>query len=807
MSLTRRAFIMLASCAAGLGASLGKIWPQAGLPDGPTGADKSKSEAGRDGSGAPGDRWLEMDLYWFSIGQMNQDIDRFWERYAPLFEGMQGWRGLILNAGATISCVMEWSGNPGQRITLPSSRAQRRWVTETGQLTGTTAERMSEWKARFAQTALAPQQGYDEWTYGDLKRLTGKLRQEGERRGIAGFRIGLTNSANDDFYGVVAPWAQKHPEVFATPVPPKAREQPASRYFDPYAKFHADLEPTAAYPGGIAEGALAYEVYAAQWGKLSSAVGFDALMLRDLFGMPVGYKRGGPYGRLEPSSKAIEEWTESVCALVKAIKIANPDALVMMYSNGASAVGDWRANGLDLESLAGEGYLDIFVDQTWAGSWNEVGIRANSFWNQPTLGWTYQLCFVLLHAAILAKSKVRHYSLVETFDAWEDWDVIHTAPDLLRWAIWAYLHAAVKTPSGLRMPSGCYISWANQGKRLLETEDVSFLSKHLGEALRNSAETDEVFGPTLVYSREAMKWQADHATAGREIKEWIDEQAGSVIKWPIPLLSVTRSEWLGKVTTDLPIVQCPSHMSDDARAAVLALIRSGRPVAIFASPDGGIGAEIERLVGIESAETVDREPRSYEARIADGASTLVKNLPEEFATYTILSRTVASGELRVLYRIGANPVLMLKGGDKNVLVWDPPEVTFRDGVSLRENMGGSGAPYALTAGALNFLLSKTEGIHARDIDFEQTMNVGAWRMKDGRVLVLAANLEEGLRDDADHRRHATLLVPKKWGVHGWRNLWKESAAKADDDSIEVVLELAESMLLGSSSDQRLRTAG
>ena len=61
----------------------------------------------------------------------------------------------------------------------------------------------------------------------------------------------------------------------------------------------------------------------------------------------------------------------------------------MMYSNAASAYSDWRSNGFDLEGIAREGFLDVWVDQTWAGAWNEVGVRYDSFWNNPTLGWTY----------------------------------------------------------------------------------------------------------------------------------------------------------------------------------------------------------------------------------------------------------------------------------------------------------------------------------------------------------------------------------------------------------------------------------
>ena len=255
-----------------------------------------------------------------------------------------------------------------------------------------------------------------------------------------------------------------------------------------------------------------HQAYALQWGSFSKALDLDAVMLRDSFGMPLPYDRWGPLGPLAPSPEAIRAATAAVAALVRETKQANPKALVMMYSNAASAVADWRVNCMDLESIAKEGYLDIWVDQTWAGAWNEVGLRQESFWNRPPLGWTYQLGAMLLHAAVLAKTKVRHYPLVETFDAWESWDVIHTAPERLRWGIWAYSHAAVKTPNGLKLPAGSYISWANQGKRLLDADDVRFLASNANAAIADARNMTEVLGPTLVYSREAMQWQADHAT-------------------------------------------------------------------------------------------------------------------------------------------------------------------------------------------------------------------------------------------------------------------------------------------------------
>ncbi len=82
---------------------------------------------------------------------------------------------------------------------------------------------------------------------------------------------------------------------------------------------------------------------------------------------------------------------------------------------------------------------------------------------------------MLSHSAMLADTKVHHYFLTETFDAWETWDMIHNARERLRWGVWAYSHAAVKMPNGLKMPHGSYISWCNRGKHLLPEEDVKYL--------------------------------------------------------------------------------------------------------------------------------------------------------------------------------------------------------------------------------------------------------------------------------------------------------------------------------------------
>lgn len=745
----------------------------------------------------PGDRWLEIDLYWFEQKDIAGSVKTFWDRFQPLYAGVQGYRGVILNVGWTVSCVMEWSGDLGQTISLPRGSGQQHWVDERGPLRGTTEQRKKEAQARFAKPQLVPHHGYDPWTYGDLKKLAAALHDEAAKRGTTGFKVGMLNYAWTHAYGEEPAWVQRHREAFTAWQERPTGESSFTPYFDPSAKFHADGTKLGGLPHGIPEGMPVHKAYAAQWGSLSKTVGLEALMLRDSFGMPVPYQRRGPWGPVAPSPEVIRKATAGAAALVRDAKTANPRALVMMYSNAASAVADWRANGLDLESVAKEGYLDIFVDQTWAGAWNEVGLRETDFWNNPLLGWTYQLGYILLHATILADTKVRHYPLIETFDAWEDWDVIHTAPERLRWGIWAYSHAAVKTPRGLKFPAGSYISWANQGKRLLSEEDVRFLGDNLNATIADARETREVFGPTLVYARESMQWQAAHATPHSDVKEWIDEQAASVMKWPVPVLSVTRVEWLPEVKSDLFILQTPSHLAPQHAAYIAKLMTEGHPMAIFGALSGGVDPELARLGGLNTAEgSGEGHATAHVAKLADVSQKFAQHIPETFRTYFRLGKNRAAVDATVVYTVEGNPVLTLNTSrGKRIVMWDPPGVMFKGNTPLLDLWGGSAAPYALVAGALNSLLATSKGLHAGEIDLDQTMSITAWRATDGTIRILAGNLEEGLRDDADMTRHSVIVIPASWKATKWADVWSGQDFETESGRLRINLDQAHSVLL------------
>ena len=695
----------------------------------------------------PDDRWLEIDLYWFNKNTLTESAADFWARFAPLFQGVEGQKGVILNVGWLMDYILEWNGDLNTLLSLPAHMTSEKYTDYTP-LVGTTEQCMKAWKKRFA-SCESSHVTYEKWTYGDLKKLVECLRTEAARHGLPRMRVGTLVLGSANIYGgKSSQWRRKHPQVFSF--------DGRGRQFNVEAILDADATHYGAFPDGIVAGTPIYDFFAGQWGDLSRNLKLDALVLRDcMVGWGI-YQRVGPYGRNAPRNpELVERHSRANANLVKAVKLANPNAWIMGYSNGASAVADWRVNCVDLESIAKEGYLDAFIDQTWSGAWNEVGQRKETFWNSPALGWTFQLGNVLLHGAVLADSKVRHYTLAETFDAWEPWDVIHGARERLRWGIWAYLHAGVKTPSGLKFPTGTYISWANQGKQLLTAADVEFLATNINDAAEDARQTKEIFGPTLVYNRSAMEWQSRHAP-NLSIKEWIDEQAGLVAKFSVPILSVTRLEYLPSVKSDLFVLQTPVHLAPKEKEAVLDLIHSGEPVAIWGSPAGGVDPEISRLITSKSTSARQNVAEAIGKR---GDSDLSDGIPAEFPLWQQWSENQAGPEAEIIYTVAGSPSLVRnRSHDMSVLVWDPCEFGGKRG-SLGQ-MLGSVYPYSLVARELNQMLRDAHRLSVKTPEVIRPLALQAWSLKDGSFRLLVGDTEEGIDDSAETNREVVLMLPE-----------------------------------------------
>lgn len=708
--------------------------------------------------GVDADRWMEIDLSWFDRGDPLASVRTFWERFTPLVRDVDGWKGVVVNAGWLVDHVLAWQGDLDARVPFPEGLVKDRFFSDTSPLLGSTVERKQQWRRRFEERSEHDTDTYPAWTYREVATVASLLRSVAQREfGVQDVLVGtFVIGWNSIYQCEYSEWSQKHPEAFF-------KGPWVDQLLNVPALLEADVGPYAAYPDGFPEATPLTQVFGKQWGALARDLGLDAIVLRDsMVGQGI-YDRVGPWGPTAPGDPAqVQRWSEATADLVRQTKSAAPDTLVIGYSNAASAVADWRVNCVDLERIAHEGFLDAWIDQTWAGAWNEVGQREDMFWNIPLQGWTNQLGFVLLRAACLVGTKVRHYVLTETFDAWESWDIIHTAAQRLRWGIWAYLHAFVLTPAGPVAPRGTYVSWLNQGRRLLTEEDVDFLATHLDSATTHARDTVAVSGPTAVYSRSTMEWMTANAPE-QTIKEYIDEQIGFLAKFGVPVTSSTRMEFVGQVQSDLLVFQTPHHLPDEQLAAVLSALDSAGPAAVFGSPAGGYHPRVADRLGLVSDEAFPTELRTtavsgapLHAAPNEGGEV---DGPLQFSIRHLWSKNRAAPDADVIYTVDGSPALVRRG---HLLAWDPCDVLHR----LVEYTGrwdwskrdideptpvlmGSPQPYGLTARELNRLLAAAGKPNVQTASPTDTLTVAVWTSSDGTHTALLAELEEGFRSTTD----------------------------------------------------------
>ena len=713
----------------------------------------------------PADRWLELDLYWFEKDNIQQSAEEFMDRYYPMFENVEGWKGVILNTGWLLDAVVGWNGDLNQKIVLPVGMKRPPFYSDKGTLTGTTPERKKQSLLRFDRSSKIITVEYEDWTYGDVKELCSTLRKYANKKyGIKDLKVGTFVIGWDEAYsGNKSEFSKRQPQLFV-----KGPFDPEVGVIDVRNSLIKDNTKYGAYPKGVEDGLPFTAFFANQWGSLSEAVGYDAIVLRDAMIGVATYNRYGPYGKTASSDTAKNNsMSRSTAELVRLSKQANPDALIIGYSYAGSAVGEWRVNCVDIESIAKEGYLDAYIDQSWSGAWNEAGERhyVDNFWSYPKLGWTYHLNYILLHAAMLAETNTRHYFLTDIMDAWESWDIIHTAPDRVKWGIWAYSHAAVKTPTGIKVPAGGYISWCNQGKRLMSKEDVAFLSGEYDKAQVDAKNIKEVYGPTLVYNREGMQWMMDNAP-DKNIKEWVDAQAGSFMKWSLSVMSATRIEYVPEVKSDMFVFQTPVHMSKKNTRIVLDAIETGKPVVITGSIVGGIDREILEKVGVHAGNGW-AEDITYIGDLDGKAGGIYDDIPNTFPLYHLSNGDFSvDDEVKVIYKVFWSPALMYNNSNnKNVLLWDVPEhsniVDLTWGISTDRVMG-SIYPWLLGTRVMQQMLKENGSPYATNMIPLKPVSALFWQTNDGVFKLLAGEVEEGICHQSNRATSVQWNIPETW---------------------------------------------
>ena len=638
------------------------------------------------------DRYVEIDLDWFDPGDRS-GVERFVERTAPLWSGSRRERGVVVNPGFLVDIITEFGGDVDQELPLRSAR-------------------YPGWSGR---------------TYRDLAVLSESLRQCAQEAGIDGLRVGILVAGvgrvvtGSDLYDLESDWCDRHPELYPFDLSPLPGPD-----LDPRVPLAADDHRYAAFPAGLSDGTSFAEVLAGQWAAVSAACSLDVIHLRDGFWGPMLYTRRGPFGvTAGPDPAENQSWTEAVSDLFRAVKAARPDATVMAYTSGIGATAEWRSGCVDTEAVLAGGGVDILIDETWGGAWQD-------WWDDWWKGWTYQHTNLLSHGVAVRRcgQPVRHYKLIETWDGWEPFDTVHDVPEKLRWAMWAWSHAAVLTDTGLEVPDGTYVSWMNDRHlNLLDEDAVRFVASELDLAERDANRMTRVGGPLLVFDHDGVD-HVHRTTPNDVVGEHLEDAAALLLKWGVPILGATTPEWLSSIdTSDGVITQL---------GAVDALM------SLAVGSAAAVGAETLRRAGAEP--TGDRRHRAYRRESFSDRSAAKPGwvfLPAD-------ARVVPSEGAVVLSEADEWPTVTSLG---DRAWWCPPDLSDPSNPLLPRSQYGSVGSAVVVAHWWN----ERGTVTTSPVPEHLPVTLQWWDTTEGRV-VLTGNLETGWIGDSRTPRLVEITI-------------------------------------------------
>ncbi len=662
--------------------------------------------------------WTEMDLYWFQGGAVDDKVRELFDRLTPLWTREPDARkGLTICAGWLYDSVLYWNG----RLEDPIAACQ------------------------------APT--YEVWTYLRLKQLITAIKHEASIRGVSGFHTGLillggeTMAYNADMtcegwsgrteevkekahYNIEGKWFYAHPEI--------DRKRYGVFYFGSKVNVPEDeavcrlKEPTfGAY-------------FADKLCDMSEKTGLDAVVFRDSVFTPA-YVRGNGKRYMEPEFS--EALNQSFIDLFARIKSQMPGFIIIGYDSGTSSMEEWRSHGFDLEKVAGSGYLDLWITQTWASAWQD-------YWPAHSMGYTFQLSNVLVNLAMLADTPCRHMFLIETFDAWEPWDSIHQYPSKVAWEIWAYSHAALRLPGNRQGHSaGCYLSWMNRGDELIPEPTVRYLCATMNECAGDLSKGPVPGGPCLIYHRNGLRYLLDHpenSSRGEEMDDWVS----MLQKYAAPVLSVTRSEWLGEVDADAFIFPAPANIGRTLAGVLLKEIEEGTPV-LFTGQAGLLPEKLKEALSIGTEEIA-----------------VTCALPSAATVSEPLGRTIGAYGLQIrqnqrsmresenwdsLIQCLGGPVFA-KHKDKPCYIWETPEWGTPGELHLTGKSIGSPQTYYAVSVSFGQRGWGQEGIRWINDDWQKPACFLFWRYDNEDIAVLLGNLETGATGNSQFAVKGTLQV-------------------------------------------------
>jgi hypothetical protein len=662
------------------------------------------------------DRWIVMDFAWFNPATINQQADTLFDHYLPIWQKSSGDKGIILCFDWVVDLITEYSGDINQKLPFKAD--------------------LSKW--------------WNDKKYIDVKNFIDVLKQKAKEKNLENFHVGMECIAWKNLigswakYNYPSAWSERHPELY---------KKYAS--LDPEESMLKDKYHYATRPKGIKNGESFAVFFGDQWGVVSQALDMDILLLWDSWATIRPYTRNGVFGeRASKDASKNKAISDAIIKIYHELKRGNPAAILMAYSSGASAVGEYRVNTFDLEALVADGAVDVWIDQTWGGAWND-------FWGNEKDGWTFQLAYQQQHALMVAAGNAkrtkpcRHYNIVGVFDAYESWDVIHLTPNKLRWSIWAYNNSCILTPKGNKFIDGSMVGWCNSpSMKLLTKEDVKLISETLYDADKSALRSTKIYGATTVYNRAMMEWLNAKDPASFN-SEWIDEQSAMLMKWGVPCLSATRIEWLPQLDIDKRIwlYQLPGKCSDEIVSHVKGLAKTGCPQMFIGRADR-IDQSFLQLAGISFKDTL-YSSFDYTCIMAATAET---GLPK--TSFVRLSEFCPVKTSDAIVHVSApESPLLTQANSSYTFYWQPPDWRHPAESNLPQQQYGSLVPYYCAARELERSCKKTGITHIRPVTVMNPVTFHYWK-SGSRIYFLFGNLETNSIGDSRTKRDVFVFVNK-----------------------------------------------
>jgi hypothetical protein len=259
----------------------------------------------------------------------------------------------------------------------------------------------------------------------------------------------------------------------------------------------------------------------------------------------------------------------------------------------------------------------------------------------------------------------------------------------------------------------------------------------LDAAADSAATLEMVYGPLMVLDREGLEDLASTAPATNG-SEWVEDQAGMLLKWGAAISAAAPAGWLPDKTPDGLLWQLPS---DAARRPDGPLIMSGR-------------ADLVRqdwLTAAGMTPTPRRLPAGYRLGFPSSADLRREDrvhLPERVAVEAAEGTWIG-------YDSDGSPLL---GGRDGMYYWQPPDLADPGNPLVPHSQIGSVSPYIEAARLLAREARASGGLATDEIAAHEPVTIGCWR-SGGRLHVLLGNLESGWMGDSRFRRSVSLVLP------------------------------------------------